>query len=60
MEPLVLEGVANMHPGDFMLEETGTRLLVEYSLRPKISVACAFREITLTKYIVKNINIYSI
>ena len=30
-----------------------------YSLRPKISVLCASREITLTKYIVKNINIYS-
>jgi len=31
----------------------------KYSLRPKISVVCAFQEITLTKYIVKNINIYS-
>ena len=30
-----------------------------YSLRPKISVVFAFREITLTKYIVKNINIYN-
>jgi hypothetical protein len=30
-----------------------------YSLRPKVSVVCASQEITLTKYIVKNINIYS-
>ena len=33
--------------------------LTIYSLRPKISVACAFQEISLTKYIIKNINIYS-
>jgi hypothetical protein len=29
-----------------------------YSIRPKISVAFASRETTLTKYILKNINIY--
>jgi hypothetical protein len=32
--------------------------LNKYSLRLKISVAVAFRETTLTKYILKNINIY--
>ena len=32
---------------------------VTCSLRSKISVVFASREITLTKYIVKNINIYS-
>ena len=33
--------------------------LIMYSLRPKVSIICASEEITLTKYIVKNINIYS-
>ena len=31
-----------------------------YSLRPRISVVLAFRETTLTKYILKNIIIYDI
>jgi len=44
-----------------LYESTGSQagLLNDYSLRPKISVVFASREITLTKYIVKNINIYN-
>ena len=43
----------------FMLatKNSGTRAI--YSLRPKISVVFASQEITLTKYIIKNINIYN-
>jgi hypothetical protein len=43
--------------GVAMVEE-GIAVLYAYSIRPKISVAFASREITLTKNILKNINIY--
>ena len=58
VEPIAdLTAGAKIHAEDLA---TGTASDRYGSLRPKISTIFIFQEITLTEYILKNINIYNI